>query len=66
MLKERRFVERRFAESRIEVTWFCRPCEVEGQDAQKESIPTCWNCGGPVVVTARPTVRPSPRPDAAV
>jgi hypothetical protein len=58
-------VEGRFVESRIDVTWFCRPCEVEGQDAQEESVPKCWNCGGPVVVTARPTVRLTPKSDAA-
>jgi len=63
--KGERFVDGRFTESRIEVTWFCTPCEVEGQDIQAESIPICWNCGGPVVVTARPTVRLCPKPDAA-
>ena len=54
-------------ESRIEVSWTCRPCEVEGQDAPGagEAIPTCWNCGEPVIVTARPTVRLTPIPDAA-
>jgi len=46
-------------ESRIEVSWTCPPCEVAGQDAQQAGVmvPICWNCGGPVVVTARPTVR---------
>ena len=46
-------------ETRIEVSWTCPPCEVEGQDSQEEAgaHPSCWNCGGPVVVTARPTVR---------
>lgn len=44
-------------ESRIEVSWTCQPCEVEGQDSQEYvgAFPSCWNCGGPVVVTARPT-----------
>lgn len=45
--------------TRIEVTWHCTPCEVGGQDPVPE--PTCWNCGGTVVVTARPTV-PAPPP----
>lgn len=49
-------------ESRVEVSWTCRPCDVEGQDAQIESGPTCWNCGGPVIVTARPTVRTTAGP----
>jgi len=46
--------------TRIEVTWLCPPCEVEGQDPVTE--PQCWNCGGPVVVTARPTVPTLPPP----
>ncbi|SDN81970.1 hypothetical protein [Geodermatophilus sp. DSM 45219] len=52
-------------ESRIEVSWTCRPCEVAGQDAEVDAGdgPTCWNCGGPVVVTARPTVRTGSGPD---
>ena len=53
-------------ETRIEVYWACRPCEVEGQDAQAAPgwEPSCWNCGGPVVVTARPTVRAGSGPDS--
>jgi hypothetical protein len=52
-------------QTRIEISWTCQPCEVEGQDAPGDggATPTCWNCGGPVVVTARPTVRGSPGPD---
>jgi hypothetical protein len=40
---------------------------VEGQDAPETpgGDPTCWNCGGPVVVTARPTVRTFRGPDAS-
>jgi hypothetical protein len=34
--------------------WFCGDCDVEGRDFAAE--PTCWNCGGDVTVTARPTV----------
>ncbi|SFT52403.1 hypothetical protein SAMN05660657_01321 [Geodermatophilus amargosae] len=59
-------------EHRVEVAWTCGPCEVGGQDALGggNDDPTCWNCGGPVVVTARPTVRWAvgghvPEPDAA-
>jgi hypothetical protein len=50
---------------RILVCWTCRPCEVEGQDAPGDGgeIPTCWYCGGPVVVTARPTVRSASGPN---
>lgn len=46
-------------ETRIEVSWTCHECEVEGQDSQEHAgaLPSCWNCGGPVIVTARPAVR---------
>jgi hypothetical protein len=57
-------MKERSVDTRIEVYWSCPPCEVEGQDAQPVSgEPSCWNCGGPVVVTARPTVRASTSPD---
>jgi hypothetical protein len=51
-------------ESRIEVSWTCVACEVGGQEPQQhaDATPACWNCGGPVVVTARPTVRTGPGP----
>ncbi|MGY1637423.1 hypothetical protein ACI78V_12305 [Geodermatophilus sp. SYSU D00742] len=54
-------------DSRIEVCWTCMPCEVGGQDAVDDDRPgpMCWNCGGPVTVTARPTVRRLAEPDAA-
>ena len=51
-------------ENRVDVCWSCALCEVEGQDAQQAGAePNCWNCGGPVVVTARPTVQAGSRPD---
>lgn len=40
--------------------WFCGDCDVEGRDVAAE--PTCWNCDGPVTVTARPTVPTEHRP----
>lgn len=40
--------------SQIVVYWSCSRCEVEGRDPDGE--PTCWNCGGAVTITARPTV----------
>ncbi|MGY1692534.1 hypothetical protein [Geodermatophilus sp. SYSU D01105] len=54
-------------EHRVEVSWTCTPCEVGGQDAPEDgdADPACWNCGGPVVVTARPTVRRLPDREAA-
>jgi len=45
-------------ETRVLVCWSCPFCAVGGRDApQGGEDPSCWNCGGPVVVTARPTVR---------
>lgn len=35
--------------------WVCDPCEVTGRTPTTEE-PQCWNCGGPVVITARPVV----------
>jgi hypothetical protein len=53
-------------DTRVEVCWSCPPCEVEGRDAQQAGgEPCCWNCGGPVIVTARPTVRAGGSPDTA-
>jgi hypothetical protein len=54
-------------DNRIEVSWTCHSCEVAGQDAQAHggTAPTCWNCGGPVIVTARPTVRVTSGPDSS-
>jgi DNA-directed RNA polymerase subunit RPC12/RpoP len=42
--------------------YLCAPCDVEGRDIAAE--PTCWNCGGEVTVTARPTVSVRPGADA--
>jgi hypothetical protein len=54
-------------DTQIEVSWMCRACDVGGQDAQAHlgALPDCWNCGGPVVVTARPTVRVASDPDSS-
>jgi hypothetical protein len=58
-------MKERSVDSRVEVYWSCPPCEVEGQDPQQAGgEPSCWNCGGPVVVTARPTVMAAGSPDA--
>jgi DNA-directed RNA polymerase subunit RPC12/RpoP len=40
--------------SQVVVHWVCSPCEVEGRDPDRE--PSCWNCGHPVTVIARPTI----------
>jgi hypothetical protein len=37
---------------RIVAHWHCGSCDVAGRDPASE--PSCWNCGGPVTVTARP------------
>jgi hypothetical protein len=34
--------------------WHCASCDVEGRDPAAE--PSCWNCGGTVIVTARPSL----------
>jgi hypothetical protein len=39
--------------STLRTVWICRRCEVLGADPAME--PECWNCGGPVTVTARTT-----------
>jgi hypothetical protein len=50
-------------DTRVEVCWTCAPCEVEGRDVAPDGAePSCWNCGGPVVITARPTIRTRPLP----
>ena len=36
--------------------WHCEACDVQGR-SPADVAPTCWNCGGPVVVTARPVLR---------
>lgn len=36
--------------------WECRECEVEGRSTADTAL-RCWNCGGPVTVTARPLMR---------
>ncbi|QUH01478.1 hypothetical protein HUO13_12235 [Saccharopolyspora erythraea] len=39
----------------VVTAWTCPDCDVAGR-TPPEASPACWNCGGPVVVTARPTV----------
>lgn len=34
--------------------WYCGRCEVEGRDPA--AVPSCWNCGSSVTVTARPSL----------
>jgi hypothetical protein len=35
--------------------WHCNACDVQGRSEQADAA--CWNCGGQVVVTARPAIR---------
>jgi hypothetical protein len=44
----------RIMSMQIVAHWFCAACDVEGREAGSD--PSCWNCGGAVTVTARPTV----------
>lgn len=41
---------------RVSTAWECRACDVQGRSVEDDD-PRCWNCDGPVVVTARPTIR---------
>lgn len=42
----------------IEAAWGCRSCQVDGRDPEVPGQEiTCWNCGGPVRVYARPTLQ---------
>lgn len=45
----------------VVVHWICASCEVEGRDPGNE--PSCWNCGQPVTVIARPTIPMSAEAD---
>lgn len=38
----------------VVVQWICGRCDVEGRDVGDE--PSCWNCGHPVTIIARPTI----------
>lgn len=38
----------------IVTSWTCKPCDVAGRDVG-ENV-TCWNCGGEVTITAKPTI----------
>jgi len=40
----------------VATAWQCSTCEVEGRHLEPTEV-TCWNCGGQVTVTARPSVR---------
>ena len=47
--------------------WHCDTCDVQGRSPGAEV--ECWNCGGPVTVTARPVLRTrrtgTPHPNTA-
>lgn len=39
---------------RILAAYICRPCEIEGRDAEvSPGEVLCWNCGVPALITAR-------------
>lgn len=40
----------------VVAAWHCEPCEVQGRSLPDVDV-ACWNCGGPVTVTARPSIR---------
>jgi hypothetical protein len=39
----------------VVAAWHCEPCEVQGRSVVHTGV-ECWNCGGSVTVTARPSV----------
>ncbi len=39
----------------VVAAWHCDPCEVQGRTLVDTSV-ECWNCGGPVTVTAQPSI----------
>jgi hypothetical protein len=39
----------------VVAAWHCDACEVQGRSLADAAV-ECWNCGGPVTVTARPSV----------
>jgi hypothetical protein len=41
----------------VVAAWQCDPCEVQGRSFPDVDV-QCWNCGGPVTVTAPPSKVP--------
>jgi hypothetical protein len=39
----------------VVAAWHCEPCEVQGRSVAHTSV-ECWNCGGPVTITAQPSL----------
>lgn len=39
----------------VVAAWECGPCDVQGRSLDDSEV-TCWNCGGQVTVTARPSI----------
>jgi len=39
----------------VVAAWHCDPCEVQGRSLVTDRV-ECWNCGGPVTVTAQPAI----------
>jgi hypothetical protein len=39
----------------VVAAWHCEPCEVQGRSVVDAGV-ECWNCGGSVTVTARPSL----------
>ena len=40
----------------IHVVWECHECDVGETQPETGEAPLCWNCGGPVIITARPAL----------
>jgi hypothetical protein len=40
----------------VATAWQCHACDVQGRTLADAEV-ACWNCDGPVTVTARPSLR---------
>jgi hypothetical protein len=39
----------------VVAAWECDPCDVRGRSVPNPDV-ECWNCGGPVRITAQPSI----------
>ena len=40
----------------VVTAWECDACDVAGRSIGEPEV-SCWNCDGPVIVTARPAIK---------
>ena len=39
----------------VVAAWHCDACQVQGRSPVEAGV-ECWNCGGPVTITAQPSI----------